>query len=137
MVLQHQLVRCYTYMEGIGLGPALQYQDKIADSKVKRKDDSSLVVERVKDQVLSLHWPGWLLWHEFDPWPGTSTCHRPGQKKRKKKKKDILRSSRDRNQVRRKEKSPRSRMLATKKGRKGTHLRKGPKSIGGTNEGGE
>ena len=71
--------------------------------------------------------------------PGLELPHATGlaKKKRKKKKKENLRSSRDRNEVRRKEKSPRSRMLATKKGRKGTHLRKGPKSIGGTNEGGE
>lgn len=36
VVLQHQLVRCDTHMEGIGLGPALQYQEKVAESRVKR-----------------------------------------------------------------------------------------------------
>lgn len=36
VVLQHQLVRCDTHMEGIGLGPALQYREKAAESRVKR-----------------------------------------------------------------------------------------------------
>lgn len=34
MILQHQLVRRDTHMEGIGLGPALRYQKKVADSEV-------------------------------------------------------------------------------------------------------
>lgn len=38
MVLQHQLVRRDTHMEGIGLGPALKYQEKAGDSGVKRKE---------------------------------------------------------------------------------------------------
>lgn len=38
MVLQHQLVRRDTHMEGIGLGPALRYQEKVADSGVKKKE---------------------------------------------------------------------------------------------------
>lgn len=38
VVLQHQLVRCDTHMEGIGLGPALRYQEKVAYVGVKRKE---------------------------------------------------------------------------------------------------
>ena len=41
---------------------------------------NSLVAQWVKDPVLSL------LWHRFSPWHGTSACHRPDQKKKKKKK---------------------------------------------------
>ena len=47
---------------------------------------SSPVVQWVKDVMLSLLWLKsllwvWsLLWHGFDPYPGTSACHRPGQK---------------------------------------------------------
>lgn len=37
MILQHQLVRRDTHMEGIGLGPALRYQEKVADNEVKKK----------------------------------------------------------------------------------------------------
>ena len=29
----------------------------------------------VKDPALSLLWLESLMWHEFDPYPGTSTCH--------------------------------------------------------------
>ena len=36
----------------------------------------------VKDSALSL------LWHSFNPWPGTPACHRHGQKKKKKGKKE-------------------------------------------------
>ena len=46
----------------------------------------------VKDPVLSLLQFGSLLLRWFDPWPGTSTCHRHGKKK-KKKKKMLARSS--------------------------------------------
>lgn len=30
--------------------------------------------QELKDPVLSLHWLGPLLWHRFDPWPGTTIC---------------------------------------------------------------
>ena len=35
---------------------------------------SSLVVQWVKDLVLSLQWLGLLLWHKFYPGLGTPTC---------------------------------------------------------------
>lgn len=38
VVLQHQLVRRDTHVEGIGLGPALRSQEKAADGGVKRKE---------------------------------------------------------------------------------------------------
>ena len=38
----------------------------------KNTNRSSVVAQRVKDLVLSLLWPGSLLWHGFDPGPETS-----------------------------------------------------------------
>ena len=35
---------------------------------------SSPGVQQVKNLALALQWLGSLLWHRFDPWPGTSTC---------------------------------------------------------------
>ena len=35
-----------------------------------QKSGSSLVVQWVRDLVLSLAQCGWLLWYKFDPWPG-------------------------------------------------------------------
>ena len=40
------------------------------------------LVQQVRDPVLSLQWLGSLLWHIFDPWIGTSTCHGCSQKKK-------------------------------------------------------
>ena len=47
---------------------------------------SSLPVQQVKDPVLSLQWPGSMLWWGFEPWP--RNFHMPqGQPKKKKNKK--------------------------------------------------
>ena len=40
-----------------------------------------------KDLVLLLEHFESLLWHRFNPWLGTSICHKCGQKRKKKKKK--------------------------------------------------
>ena len=43
-------------------------------------------MQRIKDLVLSLQWPGLLLWYGFDPWPGNfHMLHGHGPKKKKKK----------------------------------------------------
>lgn len=55
MVLQHQLVRRDTHMEGIGLGPALRYQEKAADSGMKRKER----IQKRHAKVLKGHKSGW------------------------------------------------------------------------------
>ena len=50
-------------------------------SKLKTILGSSLVAQQIRDPALSLQHLGSLLWHRFDP--GTSTCHRFSQKKKK------------------------------------------------------
>ena len=47
------------------------------------------MVQQVKDLVLSLQQLVWLLWHEFNPWPGNfhMLCEALKKKKKKKKKK--------------------------------------------------
>ena len=43
------------------------------------------MAQQVKDPALSLQQLGSLLWHGFDAWHGTSTCHRLSQNKTKQK----------------------------------------------------
>ena len=51
------------------------------------------MAQQLKDLALSLHWLRLLLWHRFDPWPGTfhMPCVWP---KKNELKKYIIRSSR-------------------------------------------
>ena len=44
----------------------------------------------VKDPALPLQQLGWLLWCEFDPWPGNFHMPRVWQKKKKKKELNLL-----------------------------------------------
>ena len=53
-------------------------------SDLKNYSCTSLLAQQVKDLTLSVRWLGLLLWHGFDPCPGTSTCCECGQKKRRK-----------------------------------------------------
>ena len=40
------------------------------DTNIKKAIPGNfLVMQRVKDPVVSLQWLGWLLWSRFDPWP--------------------------------------------------------------------
>ena len=58
---------------------------QVQPQKDKKKDEKMgrfLVVQWVKDLVLSLQWLGLLLWHEFDPWPG-ELPHAGGEAKKK------------------------------------------------------
>ena len=42
------------------------------------------MAQQVKDSVLSLLWPGSLLWQGFDPWPGNFFMLQALPKKKKK-----------------------------------------------------
>ena len=64
---------------------AMMETPKCVFNFTKRKTRSSPVAQWVKDPVLSLKWPGSLLWHRFDPCPGNFCMLQVWPKKKKKK----------------------------------------------------
>ena len=49
-------------------------QEMNFSKNINKKNRSSLVAQWVKDLALPLLWLRLLLWHGFDPWPGTPEC---------------------------------------------------------------
>ena len=76
---------CYTYETKIILYVNYASMKKKHITIKKESSGSSLVVQQIKDLVLSLLCHKWLVWFEFSSWPGNFCRHSQKTKKKKKK----------------------------------------------------
>ena len=77
----------YSSNSALSLGTSICHMCGPKKEKKKQINESlrsSLVAWCVKDLTLSLLWLGLLLWCRLVPWPRSSACHEPSQKRKRK-----------------------------------------------------